>query len=51
MFSYVIERKKACDDDKILNFFKSKKCLFSKGVQARFQSKSLQFFLVCFLAK
>ena len=32
MFSYNLERKEAFEDDKNENFFKSKKWVFSKGV-------------------
>ena len=32
MFSYGLQRKKAFDDTKNFNFFKSKKWVFSKGV-------------------
>ena len=31
MFSYGLERKKAFEDNKNVNFFKSKKWVFSKG--------------------
>ena len=51
MFSYGLERKEAFEDDKNVNFFKSKKWVFSKGVHPWFRSKNLQFFLVCFSAK
>ena len=51
MFSYGLERKEAFDDDKNVNFFKSKKWVFSKGVHPWFRSKNPQFFLVCFSAK
>ena len=51
MFSYGLERKEAFEDDKNVNFFKSKKWVFSKGVHPWFQSKSWQFFLVCFFSK
>ena len=40
MFSYGLERKEAFDDDKNVNFFKSKKWVFSKGVHPWFWSKS-----------
>ena len=40
MFSYGLERKEAFQDDKNLNFFKSKKWVFSKGVHPCFRSKS-----------
>ena len=51
MFSYGPEWKKAFDDDKNVNFFKSKKWVFSKGVHPWFRSKNPHFFLVRFLAK
>ena len=51
MFSYGLERKEAFEDDKNLNFFKSKKLVFSKGVHPWFRSKNPQFFLECFSAK
>ena len=51
MFSYGLERKEAFEDDKNVNFFKSKKWVFSKGVHPWFRSKNPQFFLVCFSAK
>ena len=40
MFSYGLERKEAFEDVKNLNFFKSKKWVFSKGVHPWFRSKS-----------
>ena len=40
MFSYGLERKEAFEDDKNVNFFKSKKWVFSKGVHLWFWSKS-----------
>ena len=40
MFSYGLERKEAFEDDKNVNFFKSKKWVFSKGVHPWFRSKS-----------
>ena len=51
MFSYGLERKEAFEDDKNVNFLKSKKWIFSKGVHPSFQSKNPEFFLVCFSAK
>ena len=51
MFSYGLERKEAFEDDKNVNFFKSKKWVFSKGVYLWFRSKNLECFLVCFSAK
>ena len=51
MLSYGLERIKAFDDNKNVNFFKSKKWVFSNGVHPWFWSKNPQFFLVCFSAK
>ena len=51
MFSYGLERKETFEDDKNVNFFKSEKWVFSKGVPPWFRSKNPQFFLVCFSAK
>ena len=51
MFSYSLERKEAFEDDKNVNFLKSKKWIFSKGVHPWFRSKNSQFLLVCFSAK
>ena len=51
MFNYGLERKEAFEDDKNLNFFRSKKSVFSKGVHPWFRSKNPHFFLVCFSAK
>ena len=51
MFTYGLERKETFEDDKNVNFFKSKKWVFSKGVHSWFRSKNPQFFLVCFSAK
>ena len=51
MFSYGLERKEAFEDDKNVNFFKSKKWVFSRGFDPWFRSKNPQFFLVCFSAK
>ena len=51
MFSYSLERKEAFEDDKNVNFLKSKKWIFSTGVHPSFQSKNPEFFLVCFSAK
>ena len=39
MFSYGLERKQTFKDDKNVNFIKSKKRVFSKGVNRWFQSK------------
>ena len=51
MFSYCLQRKEAFEADKNVNFFKSKKWVFSKGVDPWFRSKNREFFLVCFSAK
>ena len=51
MFTYGLERKEAFEDDKNVNFLKSKTWVFSKGVHPWFGSKSPQIFLVCFSAK
>ena len=51
MLSYGLERKEAFEDDKNVNFLKSKKWVFSKGLDPWFQSKNPQFFLVCFSSK
>ena len=51
MFSYGPEWKKAFDDDKNVNFFKSEKWVFSKGVHPWFRSKNPHFFLVRFFSK
>ena len=51
MFSYSLERKEAFEDDKNVNFLKSKKWVFFKGVHPLFRSKNPQFFLVCFSGK
>ena len=51
MLRYGLERKEAFEDDKDVNFLKSKKWVFSKGVNPWFQSKNPQFFLVSFSAK
>ena len=51
MFSYDLERKDAFEDDENVNFLKSKKWVFSKGVHPWFRSKNPEYFLVCFSAK
>ena len=47
MFSYCLERKETFEDDKNVNFFKSRKWVFSKGVNPWFRSKAIgcSFFL------
>ena len=49
MLSYGLERKEAFEDNKYVNFGKSKRWLFAKGVNPWFQSKNPKFFLACFL--
>ena len=51
VLSYGVERKEAFEDDKNVNFLKSKKWVFSKGVNPWSRSKHAQFFLGFFLAK
>ena len=51
MLSYSLERKEAFEDDKNVNFLKSKKWVFSKGVDPWFRTKNPQFFLMCFSEK
>ena len=51
MFTYSLERKAAFEDDKNVNFLKSKNWVFSKRVHPCFRSKNPPFFLVCFSAK
>ena len=51
MWSYGLEGKEAFEDDKNVNFLKSKKWVFSKGVNPWFRWKNPEFFLVCFSAK
>ena len=51
MFPYGLERKETFEDDKNVNFLKSKKWVFSKGVHPWFRSKNPQIFLMCFSAK
>ena len=50
MFIHGLERKETFEDDKNVNFLKSKKWVFSKGVHSWFRSKNPEFFLVCFSA-
>ena len=50
MLSYGLERKEAFDDDKYLNFFKSKKWVFSKRVHPWFGQKC-GFFSSVFFSK
>ena len=49
--SYGPQRKKAFDDDKNVNFLKSKKWVFSKGVHPWFWSKNPPFFFNVFFSK
>ena len=51
VLSYGLERKEGFEDDKNVNFLKSKKWVFSKPVNPWFRSKNPQYFLVCYLAK
>ena len=51
MFSYGLERKEAFEDDKNVNFLKSKKWVFSKGVHPWFRSKNPPFFFNVFFSK
>ena len=51
MFTYGLERKKTFEDDQNVNFLKSKKWVFSKGVHPWFRSKNPQFFLNVFFSK
>ena len=44
MFSYGLERKEAFEDDKNVNFFKSKNGVFSKGFTHGFSQKVDNFF-------
>ena len=48
MLSSSLERKEAFHDDKNVNFAKSKKWLFYKGLTHSFGQKIQNFFLVCF---
>ena len=48
MLSYGLETKEAFEDDKNMNFWKSKKWVFTKGGNPWFQSKNPEFFQVCF---
>ena len=50
MFSYGLERKDAFEDDENVNFLKSKKWVFSRGVHPLFRSKNPHFFVMCFSA-
>ena len=50
MFIHGLERKETFEDDKNVNFLKSKNWVFSKGVHSWFRSKNPEFFLVCFSA-
>ena len=50
MLSYRLEKKETFVDDKNVNFWKSKKWVFAKGISPLFQTKNPEFFQVCFLA-
>ena len=41
------KKTEACQDDKNVSFLKSKKWVFSKGVNPWFQSKNPKFLLIC----
>ena len=49
MLSFGLKRNKAFQDSKNVNFVKSKKWVFCKGVNASFRSKNPKFLLACFL--
>ena len=51
VLSYGLQRNEASEDDKNVNFLKSKKWVFSKGVNPWSWSKNPQFFPLCFSAK
>ena len=51
MLSYGLERKEAFHDHKNVNFIKSKKRVFSKGVNSWFRPKTQKFFLGYFSVK
>ena len=51
MFSYSLESKKAFGNDNNVNFFKSKKWVFSKGFTHGFGKKIHNVFLERFSAK
>ena len=52
MFRYSLERKEAFEDDKNLNFFKSKEWVFSKGVYPYVVSvKQSAIFSIVFFSK
>ena len=48
VLSYGVERKEAFEEDKNVNFFQSKKSVFSKGVNPWSRSKNPQFFSCVF---
>ena len=51
MFTYGLERKKTFEDDKNVNFFKSKKWVFSKGVSPMVSVKKSTIFSSVFFSK
>ena len=51
MLSFGLKRNKAFQDSKNVNFVKSKKWVFCKGVNASFRSKNPKFLLACFLVQ
>ena len=51
VLSYGVERKEGFEDDNNVNFLKSKKWVFSKGVNPWFRLKNPQLFPFCFSAK
>ena len=51
ILSYGLERKKAFEDNKNVNFLNGKKWVFAEGVHPWFCSNNPRFFLVCFSAK
>ena len=51
MFTYGLERKETFEDDKNVNFFKSKTWVFSKGVHSWFRSKKSTIFSSVFFSK
>ena len=48
MLSYGLERKETFNDDKNVNFSKSKKWIFAKGGNPWFLSENPEFFLASF---
>ena len=50
MLSYSLERKEGFENNKNLNFLRSKKWVFANGVNPWFRSKNAEFFVVFFSA-